>query len=417
MSDVAHRPNPVAPFRSQIAIQPDRIKLLKFATHFAIGGTERHVMNLTKGLDTSRFELHLGCLVRWGEFLNEIEARKIPLTEYRIGSLYGPWTFGQQLRFAGYLKRHRIQIVHSYNFYANLFAIPAARLAGAPVIVASIRDTGAYLTPIRRRAQRLVCRLADRIVVNAEAVRQWLITDGYDPAKIIVIRNGVDLARFEKRNRPRLRDELELPPRAPVVAMLSRLNRLKGVEFFLEAAAIVAARFREARFLIVGDSVHVERDRTIVKDGAYRAELESCAARLGLGGRVVFTGFRLDVSELLSEAAVSVLPSLSEGLSNTLLESMATGVPVVATRVGGNVEVVEDGMTGLLVPPRDAAALGRAICRLLEDRELASRFGQAGRRRVAEYFSLARMVRETERLYLDLAKPAMGGGPDGTGAD
>jgi len=414
MRDVARRPTSVVALRSPIATQPDRISVLKFTTLFAIGGTERHVLNLAKELDPSRFELHLGCLKRWGEFLNEIEARKIPLAEYRITSLYRPRTFRQQLRFAGDLRRNRIQIVHSYNFHANVFAIPAARLAGTPIVVASIRDTGTHLTPMQRRAQKFSCRLADRIVVNAEAVRQSLISDGYDPAKFTVIRNGVDLARFEQRHHPRLRRELGLPARAPVIAVLARLNRLKGVEYFLEAAAIVAARFPEARFLIVGDAA-VVRDGAIVK-GDYRRELERDAARLGLEGRVVFAGFRLDVPELLSEVAVSVLPSLSEGLSNTLLESMAAGVPVVATRVGGNLETVEDGRTGLLVPPCDAAALGDAICRLLEDGELAARFGEAGRRRVVEYFSLARMVRETEGFYQDLVRQVVGVAPDGAGA-
>ncbi len=139
----------------------------------------------------------------------------------------------------------------------------------------------------------------------------------------------------------------------------------------------------------------------------YKSELEGYALRLGLGGRVVFTGFRLDIPELLSEVAVSVLPCVSsEGLSNTLLESMAAGVPVVATRVGGNPEVVEEGVTGLLVPPRDPQALASGICRLLENPELGSRFGRAGRQRVTQHFSLERMVRETETLYLQLIRKA-----------
>jgi len=113
------------------------------------------------------------------------------------------------------------------------------------------------------------------------------------------------------------------------------------------------------------------------------------------------------VAELLSEVAVSVLPCVSaEGLSNSLLESMAAGVPVVATTVGGNPEVVEEGVTGFLVPPRDPAALAQAICRFLDSPELASRFGQAGRQRVIECFSLERMVKETESLYLDLLNRA-----------
>jgi glycosyltransferase involved in cell wall biosynthesis len=173
---------------------------------------------------------------------------------------------------------------------------------------------------------------------------------------------------------------------------------VKGLEDFLDAAALVARRNGAARFLIVGDG-HVCRDGAVVPDAEYRQALEARARRLGLGDRVVFTGVRLDVPEVLAQVAVSVLPSLSEGLSNVVIESMAAGVPVVATRVGGTPELVEEGRTGLLTPPRDPVALAGAICRVLEDRELASRFGQAGRRRIAEHFSLERMVRDTEGLY------------------
>jgi glycosyltransferase involved in cell wall biosynthesis len=184
------------------------------------------------------------------------------------------------------------------------------------------------------------------------------------------------------------------------VAVLSRLSRLKGLEFFLEAAAKLAARFPEARFAIIGEG-RVFQDGAIVQS-AYKRELEAYADRLGLGGRVAFTGFRLDVPELLAEMTVSVLPTLSEGLSNTVLESMAAGVPVVATDVGGNPEAVQHGVSGLLVPPRDSEALACAIGVLLENRELAANLGQAGRQRVVEHFSNTRMVQETERFYLSL---------------
>jgi glycosyltransferase involved in cell wall biosynthesis len=127
--------------------------------------------------------------------------------------------------------------------------------------------------------------------------------------------------------------------------------------------------------------------------------MEALAARLGLQGRVVFTGMRSDVPSVLSAATVSVLPSLSEGLPNAILESMAAGLPVVATRVGGTPEAVQDGVTGLLVPPRDPAALVAALRAVIEDRELAARLGQAAKRRVTEWFSLERMVRRTEQLY------------------
>ncbi len=379
----------------------DRVTLLQFVTNFAIGGTERHVVNLGNTLDQSRFELHFACLKRWGEFLKEIEASRRPLTEYRINRLYNHTALLQQFKFAQYLRRHRIHIVHTYGFYPNVFAVPAARLAGVPVIVASIRDTGDLWTPRQQWVQKFVCRLADHIVVNADAIKQRLVAAGHPQERITVISNGIQLSRFiGKENGSRFRNELGLPPHSPLVAVLSRLNHKKGIEYFLEAAAFVGRRFPEARFLIVGEGRAVVNGQIV--GSPYTKELESYAARLGLGERIVFTGSRLDVPDVLSEIAVSVLPSLSEGLSNTLLESMAAGVPVVATNVGGNPEVVEHGVTGFLVPPRDPLTLAHSICLLLENRELALRFGQAGRQRVVQHFSLEKMVRATEYLYLEL---------------
>ena len=389
----------------------ERIRLMQFLTVLAIGGTERHVMNLTTGLARERFDLHFGCVKRVGELLPELEAQRIPVTDYKISRLYGHQTLRQQVRLAGYLRRNRIDIVHSYNFYANCFVVPAARLARTPVIVASIRDTGAFLTPRQRRVQRMVCRLADVVLVNAEAVRQWLAGEGFSLDNVVVIRNGIDLAQFGRpRSGTGVRRALGLSGSGPVIAMLARVTPLKGVEYFLEAAATVATVFPDARFLVVGDA-NVIQDTTIAPNSAYRNELEDHVRRLGLEGRVVFTGFRLDVPELLSEVSVSVLPSLSEGLSNAVLESMAAGVPVVATRIGGTPEAIADGVSGLLVPPRDSAALAGAMLRILEDRELAARLGRAARRRVAEHFSLERMVSETERLYSTLlAKTRRGRG-------
>ena len=287
--------------------------------------------------------------------------------------------------------------MHTYSFYANVFAVPAARLGRVPVVVASIRDTGAYITPMKRRVQRMTCRLADSVVVNAEAVRRWLVEDGYDERRITVIRNGIDPAPYARKASPgKLHQELGLPPDAPLVAVLSRLSPIKGLEYFLEAAATVAAAAPDVRFLIVGEAEK--------KDIEYARSLEAYANRLGLGRRVVFTGLRLDVPRVLDEVAVSVLPSLSEGLSNVLLESMAAGVPVVATRVGGTPEAVEEGVTGLLVPPRDAGALALAISRLLTDRALAARLGRAGRGRAVRFFSIDAAVRQTEQLYFTLLR-------------
>jgi glycosyltransferase involved in cell wall biosynthesis len=366
-----------------------------------------------RALDRERFESRIACFKRWGQFLVDIEQQQIPISEYFINSLYKPATFRRQMQFIRDLKRNHVQIVHSYNFYANLFAIPAARLAGVPVVIASIRDTGMNLTPAKIHVHRLFCGLADCILVNAEAIRRWLAEQGCDEEKIVVIRNGLDLSRFDQPvDGAGLRRELGISEAAPLVMVLARLTPQKGIEFFLQAAALVSRHFPEARFLIIGDAfLNTRRNGVAERDIVYTESLKQLAVRLGIGERVIFTGFRPDIPALLSQAAVSVLPSLSgEGLPNSLIESMAAGVPVVATRVGGTTEVIErDGEDGLLVAPQDPAALAGAIETILVNRELARYLGQEGKRRAIQRFSLERMVHRTEELYASLLEQVMRG--------
>src|SRR5664279_4268631 len=193
-------------------MQTKRIKLLKMLTNFRIGGTERQVANLALGIDSAQFDLHLACLCHTGELLADLEALHVPRPEFRIGSLYSPRTLWQGIRLAHYVRRNLIQIVHSYGFYPNVFTVPVARLAGAPIVVASIRDTGDLLTPMQRRLQKMVCRLADCVLVNAEAIRENLIEQGYDPSNIVVIRNGIRLSKVAGKGQGAvLRRELGLP--------------------------------------------------------------------------------------------------------------------------------------------------------------------------------------------------------------
>src|SRR5580765_1565348 len=349
-----------------------RVRLLKVVPTLMCGGTEHQFMALGRSLDPGRFALEFACLRRQGGFLAEINQRGIPLREYDISTFFSLHAIRQQARLARYLRRERIDIVQGYSFYGNVFAIPPARLAVAPVVIASIRDCGAYLTPAQQAVQRHMCRLADCVLVNADAVREWLLGQGYSPEKIVVIRNGVNLRHFSHPpDDIRVARELGVRPGTPLVAVVSRLNALKGIDHFLKAAAIVGRRFPDARFLVVGDANPDDRQ--------YLSVLYGLADRLRIRDRVVFTGLRTDVPRLLACAAVSVMPSLSEALPNVMLESMAAGAPVVATRVGGTAEAIEDGVSGMLIPPGDFGALARAIERLLSDRELAMRLGQCGR--------------------------------------
>lgn len=382
----------------------ERIRLVKFLTVFGIGGTEKQVVNLIKRMDRQAFDVSFGCTNRWGALLDEVVKRqRIEVAEYPLNNLYDFNAVRQQFRFARALRKSRTQIVHSYNFYANVFCIPAAKLAGVPCVVASIRDLGIYLSPTKLKLQRWICRLADRIVVNAGAIRDWLVEQGYPAHKIVVIRNGVDTSRFGARNDgAALRRELGLPPKVPLVTMLARLSPAKGIDYFLGAAAELHRMHPDARFLLVGECFTRGDEHEFAVDQEYRKALQKRVDSLGLTDRVIFTGLRKDVPEILAASAISVLPSLSEGISNSLLESMAAGVPVVATRVGGTPEAVTDGEQGLLVPPGDSPALASAVSRLLGDPMLALRLGNNGRRRVAEEFSFEAVVRRTEALYREL---------------
>jgi glycosyltransferase involved in cell wall biosynthesis len=372
------------------------VKILKFITQLGIGGTERQFVYLAKGLDRTQFDIHVGCLDRKGELLKEIEALNIPVSEYRIRRLYNYRSIQRRFRLARDIRREGIQLVHTYGFYANLFTIPAARLAGNCVTIASVRDTGAFTNhkKLRSISQMIACGFADSVIANSEAVRDWLVGLGLNENHIQVIPNGIAIpdAPAAPSDFP-IRRELGLDPDAPVAAVICRLTPGKGLEYFLEAAVRVGNCMPSARFLIVGSAK---------VNPPYKQVLEDCVSRLKLHGRVIFTGERTDVPKLLAEVNLSVLPSLGEGLSNSLLEAMAAGLPVIATNVGGNPEIVRDGQNGILVPARDSAALGDAILHILSSPALARRFGENGRQLAAKDFSLQSTIRRTEDLYLKL---------------
>lgn len=376
-------------------MKTEPIRLLKIVPTLLCGGTENQAITLARSLHEQGFSLEVACLRCVGPFVKEIRDRGIPLAEYRIPGFYSFSALVQKAKFARQLMKRRIDVMHAYSFYGNVFGILPARIAGTPVVIASIRDRGAYLTPMQKRVQRFICRFADCVLVNADAVKDWLTSEGYNPSNIVVIPNGVELDRFsEKPNPQRVRQELGIPLDAPIVMVVSRLTRQKGLEQFLEAAERLMRRFPDARFVIVGYANPAEQE--------YENTLKAVTDRRGLTGRVIFTGLRQDVPSLLAAATVSVMPSLNEALSNVLLESMAAGAPTVATRVGGTPEAIVDEVTGLLVEPGDSAALADAIAKLLLHPALARRLGEAARKAIEDRYSVEKMVRATEALYLDL---------------
>jgi len=375
--------------------RPGRVRGLKFLNHFFIGGTGRQFVYVANGLDRSHFSVDVACFRRDGPLVNRLNP-DMALHTYRVrGSGYSARSILSQLRLMKDVRRQQFDIVHTYGWYPNVFAIPASRLALCPVIIASLRDAGAYMTPTKTRVSKLMYWLSDCIIANSYAGRAWLLAQGVAEKKIEVIRNGIAIPSRAERitHSGPVRKEYGIPAGVPICACIGRVVSGKGIDVYLKAARIIQDRGRDVRFLMVGVR-STER--------GYQSEVETLARELGIAHRVIFTGQREDVSMILREVEVVVHPSLTEGLSNVILEAMAAEAPVVATRVGGNPELVEDGGTGLLVPVQDPEETANAICRLLDNPEMARAFGERGRERVIKEFSVNRMLSETETLYFRL---------------
>lgn len=350
------------------------------------GGSERQFVTVSRSLDKDRFQLHLACIQAKGALLGGLDIEEFPLG----GSLYGVQSWKTRMNLWRHLRQRRVAVAHAFDFYTNLLLIPPARLAGVPVVIGSQRQLGDLLTPMQFRAQLMVYRQCDAVVCNSRAAANRLIEAGLDEKKIAVIWNGLAQDGF-----------MEVPPALPErpgwlrVGMVARMNtRAKNHSLLLRAAARLLESDLKVEFVLVGD-------------GPQRSELEREASHLGLGDRVRFLGDRRDIPSILASLDLTVLPSVSESLSNAIIESMAAGVPVVATRVGANVELITEDR-GALVPVGDEISLASEIERLLRDEDKRAQLGRNCRSFAEENFSLEKMRQNYEALYTRLLRRKSG---------
>jgi glycosyltransferase involved in cell wall biosynthesis len=347
-----------------------------------LGGTEGQFAEVACGIDRSRFEVRVSCVRPEGPLRSKLEAAGVSVGSATRGSLRPAAFVSALVPLIRELRVHDVRLLHSFDYASNLLCVPAARLARRTLAIASQRDLGNLQSAPRERLQGLALRLADRVLVNSEAVRDALVHSGrVQPNRVTVVRNGVDLRRFHPCRRE---------PRAPsdpvTVVTLANLRPEKGLGDLLDAAAIVRGRSPGCRFQIWGD-------------GPLRAELLARARSLGLDGTLELCGRTETPENVLRAADVFALPSHSEASSNGILEAMASGLPVVATRVGGNPFLVEHGTTGFLVPPGDPGALAESLIRLVEQPDEAERLGNAALERTRCRFSTESMLRELEGVY------------------
>jgi glycosyltransferase involved in cell wall biosynthesis len=321
-------------------------KILFCIENIGRGGTEKQLVGLINRLDRDHFEPRLCTLRPSSDYLERVDC---PCLELNLSRLTSPRGLLALRRLSRMVADEGVDVVHSFFQDPTLLAMPAARLGGAPVRLISFRDLGFWRTPRQVFLMRRIYPLATGFMANSQAVKHDVCRrDRLDPTRIKVIYNGVDTRSYE------FVEHLETDVAIGIVGNLNR--RVKRADLFLRAAARVHARHPDVVFHVVGD-------------GELRGEYEDLAAELGIAACTVFAGRIDDVSAYLGKLAVGVICSDSEGFSNALLEYMLRGCAVVATSVGGNLEVIQDGETGLLVPPGNVVALASAMTRLVEEKK------------------------------------------------
>jgi glycosyltransferase involved in cell wall biosynthesis len=388
---------PVSPASGNIALSAGQLrtrrKVFYLVDSLHVGGTETQAVELALRMAAHGHEITLGCLRAQGPLLERLKGSAAVVKEFHpSGGLDSPAGLYQLARLAWFLREQKFEVVHTHDLWSNLMGLPAARLAGVPAIVSSRRDLAHFdwYQGKKRNWLRRIQNLSSVILANATPIRDALIAeDGFSPAKLRVIHNGVDTEKFQRAQPDRERLFPGAAHQTLVVLVGNMHSDVKGHPWLIAAAPKVLQEFPETRFVLAGDG-----------DG--RPHFEEQAARLGVQQNFSFLGRRSDIPELLASCDIAVLPSRAEGLPNAVLEYMAAGLPTIASRVGGNSELVEDGVTGLLVRSEDDEALSAALLRLLRDPELARRLAANGNRLAVEHYSFERLVREVEELYTEL---------------
>lgn len=378
-----------------------RLRLIRvYKNTNAGGGVQSRLLEVLPRL-AEHFDVRLLCYRSRGDRAEELEASGVAVDVVPTGTKWAPWNLA---RFVRYFRAHTPDLVHTHEYTANTLGVLAASRAGVEVLVRHIHTLvpwgwgGRLRVGLRRFEDVHAARRAQVTLAVSEAVREfYLAGTGLPPDACRVLYNGTDLSRFEgcREDGQAVRRHFGFPAGAPVVGTVGRLARGKGHREFLLAARKIAGRLPTARFLLVGD-------------GGSRSELESLAAELGLGGRVVFAGYRTDVPACLGAMDLFLFPSrpeegnrIQEGFGTAVVEAQAAGLPVVAFELPATRETLDDEKSGVIVAQGDVDGLATQALRYLEDRTLAGAASRAALRKAAE-FSLDRCAESTLRLYEEL---------------
>ncbi len=371
------------------------IKLLFVIDNLEFGGGERGFLQLASGLK-DRFNIYF-VASPGGVLESELN---------RLGINFYPLDMRRRLAFKPIyhinkiISSHKIDLVHSQGARADFFARVAGRLAGASCTLSTIQmpvegfDVGYLKKTIYRLMDQFSDRFVERFIVVSDSLKRILTEGrGIPTQRVVQIYNGIEVDQYHPDlKETSLRNNWGIRPTAPLIGAIGRMVWQKGFEFLIRAMPNIIAASPETRLVLVGD-------------GPVRIELEALAKQLNVIDKMIFTGFRSDVSKILSTVDVLAVPSLLEGFPMITLEGMAMAKPIVATKIQGITEQLTEGKQAILVPPRNPDALSDALLKLIQDTELASRLGIAARQKVENDFSVGKMVMETEKVYLSLIEP------------
>jgi glycosyltransferase involved in cell wall biosynthesis len=370
-------------------------RILQLIDSFNQGGSERQALELTRLLRASgNYDVFVASLSPEGVLRAEVE--KLGLGEipsYPLTSFYDRNLLTQLRRFVQYLRAQKIELLQTNDFYTNIFGMTAGWIAGVPVRIASCRETGGMRTAAQTRLQRAAYHLAHRIVANSDSVRRKLIDEGITGERITVINSGLNPERVAAQGSISRDDFLRNlgvngadNPTHLVTIVANMRHEVKDYPMFLRAAQRISKAVPRVGFLLAGE-------------GELQESIQQLAWQLDLGGNTFFLGTCENIAQLLSVSDVCVLSSKAEGFSNSILEYMAAGRPVVATDVGGAREAIVEGETGYLVPSGNAELMAKRVVSLLLDPAKARLMGEQGRRVVEEKFSSRALLQKTEALY------------------
>jgi len=359
--------------------------VLHIVEELRIGGLEKIIYDLATKMNTEKYTVTVWCIARGGEIAEELIRAGIDVRILGINSYYNPFNI---IRMAKFIGKHNPDILHSHTYFSNTIGRIAGRLANVPVIITHVHNTYFNYSIKNLLIERVLSFFTDKIICCSKAVRDFVLKhEKIKIQKTVVIHNGINLRKFhEGFNGVSLRKSFKISDDAPVIITVASLTEKKGHKFLLKAITSIKKRYRNIKVLIVGD-------------GPLEHELKKIARDYNLRNSVIFAGQRNDIPELLKISDIFVLPSLQEGFPLAVIEAMSTGLPVVATSVGGVPEVIEHGETGLLIPLGNPEALSDAIMILLKDEKIGKEIGRQGQKVISENFVSDKMVAEIDQLY------------------